>query len=141
MVQIRLSQKTKKVSKAQNSSSEGENVFTSRKLSLYQLTTTKAKALIFPYDAYTRLIFKYPFYYGENTDFLMKLCNFIAKDLSNNVYYDLSYLTNFFFIQVENEDRGEFKFVDKFRFYEYEKEYFSSIGDKYITNYGKTRVF
>jgi len=67
----------------------------------------------------SRFFFRYPFQYDNDPDFLKRLGEFIAHDLSVNVYDDMSTSSNTFFIDLVDNN---LQFVDKKTFHSNDSE-------------------
>ena len=58
----------------------------------------------FKFDAFTTIYFRYPVRYYHDKLFKLRICEFLANDISTRVYYDLDFLYNIFFIHVINNE-------------------------------------
>jgi len=91
------------------------------------------RALVFKYykdNMKAEMIFRYPYQYDIEKDFVTRLGIFIANDLSNNVYDDMCAYSNTFFIDLID---GNFTFVDKKKFHEQESKYIKSLKELKFT--------
>jgi len=82
----------------------------------------------------SEFIFRYLYQYDQNKLFLKNLGEFIANDLSHNVYDDMSTSSNTFFIDLVDNN---FMFIDKRTFHNQEQDYIRRVKSQRGNMYSK----